>query len=301
MRKDLTYLGKIFYVTEEYEDITDAIYTKGRSLSPGKRLYFESADFEVEGSIVVERHINNSPDGIPERLRLYNIINRHKGMSIDQAKHYKDCILRAGFDYPVAIAETDKMIKKEGVDYTLSWLEKMANEMEACDTGIEDAMHSNNRGESFPPTYGFHKVDDMYGGKFETPWFLKQSEQVQRLLTTPQRCKNLYQIKKLGKGCYEADKEPDRKSYQKVYLSMSNVQRQIFWENYIQRKSQIMENYQLSNTGKALVKRIQNSRKSQLPRLKANLVKLQKGQIKVSNPPSDEEWEVLWWYYSRRG
>ena len=88
MRKDLTYLGKIFYVTEQYEDITDAIYTKGRSLSPGKRLIFESADFEVEGSIVVERHINNSPDGIPERLRLYNIINRHKSMSIDQAKQY---------------------------------------------------------------------------------------------------------------------------------------------------------------------------------------------------------------------
>lgn len=300
MPKNLTYLGEIFHVTEEYEDITDAIYTKGRSLSPGKRLIFESADFEVEGNIITERHFNNSPDGVPERLRLYNIISRHKGMTISQAQEYKNNILRAGFDYPVAIAEADKLIKKEGIDYALSWLEKMATEMEKCDAGKEDAMHPINRGESFPPTYGFHKADDMYGGNIELPWFLKQPENVQRLLTTPQRCKTLYQIKKLGKGCYEADKDQKPLLYQKTYLSMSNVQRQIFWENYIQRKNHIMENYKLSDTGKALVKRIQNYRKSQLPRLKANLVKLQKGQIKVNNPPSDEEWDVVWWYFGRR-
>jgi hypothetical protein len=192
------------------------------------------------------------------------------------------------------------MIKKEGVDYALSWLEKMATEMEACDAGIEDAMHPNNRGESFPPTYGFHKADDMYQTDIEIPWFLKQPEQVQRILTTPQRCKNLYQLKKLGKGCYEADKEQKPLLYQKTYLSMSNVQRQIFWDNYVQRKKEIMVNCKLSDTGKALVKRIHNSKKSQLPRLKANLVKLQKGQIKVSNPPSDEEWDVVWWNFSRK-
>ncbi len=48
----LTYLGEIFHVTEEYEDITDAVLTKGRELSPGKRLYFESADFEIEGNSI---------------------------------------------------------------------------------------------------------------------------------------------------------------------------------------------------------------------------------------------------------
>ena len=51
MQKDrFTYLGKIFHVSEEYEDIVDAVITKGRELSQGKRLYFESADFEVRGN-----------------------------------------------------------------------------------------------------------------------------------------------------------------------------------------------------------------------------------------------------------
>ena len=52
----------------------------------------------------------------------------------------------------------------------------------------------------------------------------------------------------------------------------------------------------MSNTAKALVKKIKNSKRSQLPRLKANLVKLQKVPLKVRETPSDEEWEVIWWY-----
>ena len=49
----------------------------------------------------------------------------------------------------------------------------------------------------------------------------------------------------------------------------------------------------------ALIKRIYGSRKHDLPRLKANLVRLQKGQIKVRDPPEEQEWEVVWWHYSR--
>ena len=59
----LTYLGEIFHVTEEYEDIVDAILTKGSELSHGQRLYFESADFEVQGNAILKRHENLSPDG----------------------------------------------------------------------------------------------------------------------------------------------------------------------------------------------------------------------------------------------
>jgi hypothetical protein len=49
----LTYLGNIFYVSEEYQDIVDAIITKGSELPPGHRLYFESADFEVQGGAIL--------------------------------------------------------------------------------------------------------------------------------------------------------------------------------------------------------------------------------------------------------
>ena len=61
-----------------------------------------------------------------------------------------------------------------------------------------------------------------------------------------------------------------------------------------------MESIELSATAKALVKRITRSRKHELSRLKANLVRLQKGQIKVRDPPSDEEWEAVWWHHMRQ-
>ena len=141
MERNLTYLGKIFYVTEQYEDIVDAVLTKGRELSQGERLYFQSADFEIQGSAILERHENYSPDGVPERLRIDSILYRHRDMNREQAQMYKNCMLRAGFTYPAAIYETDKMLRKEGVGNTLSWLEMLATEMEECDVGEEDALH----------------------------------------------------------------------------------------------------------------------------------------------------------------
>ncbi|MFC1714620.1 hypothetical protein ACFL6S_13215 [Candidatus Poribacteria bacterium] len=296
---NLTYLGEIFHITEEYEDIVDAVMTKGSQLSQGQRLYFESADFEVQGNAILERHENLSPDGVPARLRIDNILMRHR-LNYEQAGLYKSYMLQAGLTYPAAISETDKMIRKEGISYTLSWLETIANEMEVCDVGKDDALHSSNKAEAVPATYGFHKVDTIYVGKMEIPWHLKQPSLVQRLLSTPERCKNLNQLKNLGKGCYEAPKEPKPERYQQSYNSMSNNQKSVFWNSYNQRKRQLMEKVETSQTGKALIKRIHSSKKHDLPKLKANLVRLQKGQIKIRDPPSDEEWEVIWWWYEKR-
>jgi len=296
----LTYLGNIFYVTEEYEDIVDAVISKGSSLSHGQRLYFESADFDVQGNAIMKRHEITSPDSVPERLRIDNILLRHRNMNKAQAAQYKDYMLRSDFTYPAAIAEMDKRVRTEGVDNTLSYLEKMAYEMEACDVGIEDALHTRNQDEEIMPTYGFHKIDSMYIEPIETPWMLKQPELVRRLITTPERCKNLNQLKNLGKGCYEAQKTENPAPYQQAYKTMSNNQRAIFWDKYNLRKRQLMENYKLSDSGKALAKRVQYAKKHELPRLKANLVKLQKGQIKMRDPPSVQEWDVVWWYFSSK-
>ena len=296
----LTYLGNIFYVSEEYEDIVDAIITKGSELSHGHRLYFESADFEVHGNAILQRHENISPDGIPERLRIDNILMRHRNLNYEQAQVYKSYMLKAGFTYPVAISYADTMLRKEGAVGTLSWLETMANEMEACDVGKDDTLHANNQGEAVPAIYGFHKVDDMYIGELELPWILKQPKLAQRLLTTPERCRNLTQLRNLGKGCYEATNAADPAQYQTAYLSMTNSQKSVFWDAYNQRKRQLMEGIELSPTAKALVKRIYRDRRQELPKLKANLVRLQKGQIKVRDPPNDQEWEFIWYHYTKR-
>ncbi len=295
----LTYLGEIFHVTEEYEDIVDAVITKGSELSQGHRLYFESADFEVQGNAILERHENLSPDGIPERLRLDNILLRHRNLNYEQAASYKDYMLRAGFTYPAAIAELDRKLRREGVVSTISWLEMMAAEMEACDAGVDDYLRQSD-GEAIPATYGFHKVDDMYAPEIEMPWILKQPKLVQRLLTTPERCRNLTQLRNLGKGCYEAPKAETPAPYQSAYLSMTNNQKSVFWDAYNHRKRELINVIELSDTAKALIKRIYTSKMRDLPRLKANLVRLQKGQIKVRDPPNDQEWEVIWYHFSQR-
>ncbi len=295
-----TYLGRIFHVSEEYEDIVNAVITKGRELSQGKRLYFESADFEARGNVILERHENLSPDGVPNRLRIDNILMRHRNLNPEQAALYKSYMLKAGFTYPVAISYADTMLRKEGTASALSWLETMANEMEACDVGEDDALHSSNKEETAPATYGFHKVDDMYMGEMETPWHLKQTSLVRRLITTPERCRNLTQLRNLGKGCYEAVKTPDPARYQKTYTSMSNTQKSVFWDAYNHRKRELMGKIPMGKTSKALIKRIYNSSKHDLPRLKANLVRLQKGQIKVREPPEEQEWNLIWWHYSKR-
>ena len=77
--------------------------------------------------------------------------------------------------------------------------------------------------------------------------------------------------------------------YQKAYNSMTNSQKSVFWDAYNQRKRELMEDVELSNTAKALIKRIYGSKKRGLHRLKANLVRLQKGQIKIRDPPNEQE------------
>ncbi len=114
----LTYLGNIFHVTEEHEDIVDAVISKGSSLSHGQRLYFESADFDVQGNAIMKRHEITSPDNVPERLRIDNILLRHRNITKEQARQYKDYMLRSDFTYPAAIAEMDKRLRAEGVDNT---------------------------------------------------------------------------------------------------------------------------------------------------------------------------------------
>ncbi|MFC1717524.1 hypothetical protein ACFL6S_27940 [Candidatus Poribacteria bacterium] len=296
----LTDLGRIFYVDEEYEDIVDAVITKGRELSHGKRLYFESADFEVQGNAILQRHENLSPDGVPNRLRLDNILMRHRNLNREQAQSYKNSMLKAGFTYPAAISYADTMLRKEGTVSALSWLETMATEMEACDVGKDDYSHSSNQGETIPATYGFHKADDMYIGQEEISWRLKQPSLARRLISTPERCGDLTQLRNLGKGCYEAEKAIAPAKYQTAYNAMTNTQKSVFWDSYNQRKRQLMEKITLSDTAKALIKRIYNNKKSDLPKLKANLVRLQKGQIKVRDPPSAEEWSIIWYRYTQR-
>ena len=90
---------------------------------------------------------------------------------------------------------------------------------------------------------------------------------------------------------------PDKRS---VVRYMGDSISSVFWDAYNKRKRELMESIEFLATAKALVNRITRSKGNELARLKANLVRLQKGQIRIRDPPTAEEWEVVWWHYTRR-
>lgn len=294
----LTRLGEIFNIDEEYEDIVHAVISKSSELGLDI-LLFESDDFAVSGGAILERHVNYSPDCIPERLRYYNIMNRHKEMTVQQAKVYRELMLRAEFTYRDAISAIDDMIKSEGISESFSWLERVALSMEECDV-CEDDVTYRPKEPAPPPIYGFHKVDNMYAGESEVLWFNKQPAIVKRMITTPRRCKTIEQLKKLGRKCYEAETEENKTDYQTAYLSMTNVQRTAFWDEYNQKKRELMNVRELSDTAKGLISVIKDSYESSISKTKAKLVKIQKGQIKIREPPNMKEWNIIWNHYKQR-
>jgi len=81
---------------------------------------------------------------------------------------------------------------------------------------------------------------------------------------------------------------------------MTNNQKSVFWDAYNNRKRELVGKIPLGETSRALIKRIYNSSKHDLLRLKASFVRLQKGQIKVRDPPREQEWDVIWWHYGKR-
>lgn len=286
---------RIFRVTEEYEDIVDAILTKGSTLGADRNL-FESADFDVKADAILQRHENLSPDRIPERLRTDNIQLRHPKLSPDEADRYKALMLKADFTYSAAIRHTDSLIRKYGFCEAMSWLEKIATEMDEC------RPKDDLEGElsEAPPLYGFHKVETIWEQPTEKHYQDKQPMLVQRLLTTPARCKNIQQLTKLGKKCFSAKDELAPVEYQKVYLDLTNKQQEVFWTNYnLKKKLLLMVDYYTTTT-KALLNQIEKADEKTPKRLKARLWKIQHGQFKLQHPPQQKEYNILYNAYRQR-
>jgi hypothetical protein len=290
-----THLGRIFHVTEEFEDIVDAVLTKGSEVD---RTYFESADFDVVGGAILQRHENLSPDGVPERLRQDNILLRHPKLSTDEAEKYQTLMLKASFTYPAAIRYTDTLIRKCGFTEAMSWLEKIADEMYDCRP--KDDLEGEVMIDEPPPPYGFHKVDTIWEQPKEKQWQDKQPHIVQRLLTTPGRCRTIEQLTKLGQKCFSAKDEPNPTDYQEVYCSLTNKQQEVFWTNYNIQKKELLKVDFYTTTTKALLKKIMDADARNLRRIKARLWKIQHGQFQVQPPPQKKEFNILYNAYRQR-
>jgi len=298
----LTRLGKIFHITEELEDIIDAVLTKGREISHLDRLYFESSDFDSVGNAILERHENYSPDGIPERLRVDNILLRHPKLCSADAFQYKNLMLKADFTVAKVISHVDLMIRKQGYSETMSWLEQIAEAMDSCrpKDRIESVDETDEDLNGMPPLYGFHKIDTVFEQPEAQDYFEKQSQPVMRLFTTPERCKTLEQLTKLGKKCYEAEKIEQKTDYQQVYLSLSNSQREVFWTRYNSRKKEFLPSQPYTDSAKGLYVQVQKADERDMKGLSRKLWRIQHREIKVQNPPKEDEWNLLWNAYKQK-
>ena len=303
MAEEYTHLGRIFHVTEEYEDIVDAVLTKGRQLTGSDRWLFESADYEVHGGSILERHEILSPDGVPESLRADTLRMAFPGIEREKLVSYTMLMRDAGFTYSAAIRYFHRQVHYQGIDTVVRWLEQIAPELRACEPATDDleSIATDSEAERVGmPTYGYHRVSTVYHQPEERTWFDKQPHLVQRLLTTPARCTNLNQLRKLGKGCYEADGARAPAEYQSVYRGMTNSQQAVFWSNYNSRKEALLKSVPLRRTAQALLKRIQNASSRELRGLGRQLYNLQNGTCRVRDPPKGYEWDRLWYHYRKR-
>jgi len=297
--KRLTRLGRIFYISDEEEDIVDAVMSKGEKLPGWAREMFESADYDVVGGVIVERHEILSYDNTPERLRISHILYRHPYLNKEEAMRYRQLMLDAGFTYAGAIDFIEKHLKKDK-DKTLRWLEKMAKEMKSLNPK-DDYMGPIDEYESIPPTYGFHKIDTMYKRyEEEKDWLKSQPHMVRRLFTTPKRCETIEQLNKFMKKCYNAERHERKTRYQKVYLSLTKEQKAVFWTFCMIRKKELLKPKYLKSTTKGLLKIIEDANEHNIRQVKAKLYKIQKGIIKVKYPPSKAEWNYIWNIYKQK-
>ena len=295
----LTYLGEVFHVTEEDEDIVDAILTHGSALSDGKRLLFESADFEVKGGVILQRH-ERTYDGTSAKLRVDTILRRHPSLTKEQAQLYQQYMLQAGWTNDKLIHQMDMWIKRRGIEPALGWLSQMAMEMQKLETPRDDALSKIDRDgeeEKGIPTYGYHRVDTIYEQE-QPSWMERQPHRVRFLLEKPLRCRTLKELKVLGKECYNAENAPQKTTRQRLFTTLTNEQKTVFWDHYHLMQAHLLRRIPLGLTARAFLAKIKGAKS--LARLKgigSYLFRVSKGTVRVVNPPSFEEWTIIFGAY----
>ena len=82
-------------------------------------------------------------------------------------------------------------------------------------------------------------------------------------------------------------------------LSMTKDQAGVFWTEYNIQKARLESKIKLGPVARIFIKRIAKAN-GNLASLGAYLYKVQKGEVKVANPPTTHEWKLIWKAYQER-
>jgi len=271
-----------------------------RDMNQLDRIIFE--DCAVSDGAVVAPHLNVK-SRCPVHLRP-EILQKRIGCTFNQAVALADAwsIIEATAKM---VNEFIVGIKAKGIEESIAYFERLAMELaevevswdhEAGEPLREDGDDPEDSfdlagdaddgyREEIPDLYAYHAIGyDELTEAMELTWEKRQSRSYKSLLGKVRGMNDLDALRELGKKVYA--------------LGLSRDQAGVFWYEYRKTEQRIMAEIgkSLSVSARRLLEQVRNAN-GNLAALGARLFKIQRGVIKMADPPRKHEWIIIWAAY----
>ena len=294
------YLGMAFHV---------------RAMNQLDRMIFE--DCAVADGAVVAPHLNVK-SRCPVHLRP-EILQRRIGCAFHQAVALADAwsIIEAT---PKMVDAFIGWVKAEGIETGVAYYEhlamklaevevswdhdtdKMFHDTDAGGDGLDDADDADETDgastlswdpddgyqEEIPDLYGYHAIGyDELAEAMDLTWEERQPRSYKALLRKVRESDDLDALRVIGKTVYALD--------------LARDQAGVFWYEYRKAEQRIMAEIgkSLTTTARQLLHQVRNAN-GNLAALGARLFKIQRGTVKMADPPRKHEWIIIWAAYHDR-
>ena len=292
------YLGMAFHV---------------RAMNQLDRMIFE--DCAVADGAVVAPHLNVK-SRCPVHLRP-EILRKRIGCTFRQAVALADAwsIIEAT---PKMVDAFIGWVKAEGIEAGVAYYEhltmKLAEVEVSWDHNADEMFHDTDAGgdgrddadddgddtldwsgdpeeayrEEVPDLYAYHVIGyDELAEAMDLTWEERQPRSYKRLLRNVRCIADLDALRDLGKRVYALD--------------LARDQAGAFWYEYRKAERRIMAEVgmSLSPSARMLLLQVRNAN-GNLAALGARLFKIQRGEVKMVDPPRKHEWIMIWAAYHDR-
>ena len=282
-----------------------------RDMNQLDRIIFE--DCAVSDGAVVAPHLNvksRCPVHLrPEILQKRICCTFHQAVSLADAWSIIEATAKMVNEFIVGI-------KAKGIEESIAYFERLAMELAEVevswdheageplpDDGDDDHGGINDGAgddfdlsvdgddayrEDIPDLYAYHVIGyDELTEAMELTWEERQSRSYRSLLTKVRGMNDLDALRDLGKKVYA--------------LGLSRDQAGVFWYEYRKSEQRIMTEIgkSLSLPARQLLRQVQNAN-GNLAALGTRLFKIQRGVIKMADPPRKHEWIIIWAAYHDR-
>jgi len=267
------------YDHSEYGEAYDGMARHVSAMSGLDRIIFEDCDL-VSGKVCAP-HENLVP--YPHWLSVDYVAHKC-ACSYKEAKDLLDCWII--LDATQEMVETFiRWIKLRGVEKALPYFERLAMALaEVENIDLEDVTENPEPEYRAPDEYAYHVIGE-YREDEESTWMETQPKWFRKLIAKVRVVNNLDRLCSFGKEAYK--------------LSMNHDQAGVFWTEYNLQKARLEAEVKLGPVARVFIQKIAKAN-GNLASLGAYLYKVQKGEVKVIDPPTTHEWKVIWKAYQER-